>query len=284
MPTYDLGDGVNLRHRVYDRSGNLANATVALTVTRPDASTISPAVTNVSTGTYQAATFTVSQVGLWTYVWTVSGTVVDVASGAFTVVDETAPAYTDLDTVKSMLGKVTADDRDDLIGLAIKSAARWIDQRCGRYFYTDRDVSPRIFRTQGRLSRDGCEHVLAVDDFATTAGLIVEVGMGIGTAWTTVTAYEVGPDNAAARLRPWNQIRSDPGWVIDKARITARWGVPAVPDQIAQANALLAARLYRRKDSPQGVLGSADWGVIRVSRIDPDVDAMVAPFAIPMIT
>jgi hypothetical protein len=46
---------------------------------------------------------------------------------------------------------------------------------------------------------------------------------------------------------------------------------------------LLAARFYRRKDSPQGVLGNAEWGFARVSRVDPDVEALISPFLIPVI-
>jgi hypothetical protein len=75
------------------------------------------------------------------------------------------------------------------------------------------------------------------------------------------------------------------GWLPSSGRlqVTALWGWPAVPDEIEQATALYAARLYRRKDSPQGVIGGGDFGPVRVSRIDPDVEALIAPFVIPII-
>jgi hypothetical protein len=63
-----------------------------------------------------------------------------------------------------------------------------------------------------------------------------------------------------------------------RVRVTARWGWPSVPDGVAQAAALLAARLYRRKDSPEGVLGSSEWGAVRVARFDPDVEGLIAPY------
>lgn len=85
MTTYDLNDGVNLSHLVYDRDKNLTNATVVFTVTKPDGTTITPSVTNVSTGTYRAATFAADVSGPWTYVVTVSGAVIDVAYDGFTV-------------------------------------------------------------------------------------------------------------------------------------------------------------------------------------------------------
>jgi hypothetical protein len=41
-------------------------------------------------------------------------------------------------------------------------------------------------------------------------------------------------------------------------------------------------RLYKRKDSPEGVLGTAEWGgPVRLSRVDPDVAALLTPFVIP---
>jgi hypothetical protein len=51
-----------------------------------------------------------------------------------------------------------------------------------------------------------------------------------------------------------------------------------VPKPIKLATVLLAMRLYKRMDSPLGVAGVGELGVIRVSRIDPDIDAMIQPF------
>jgi hypothetical protein len=44
------------------------------------------------------------------------------------------------------------------------------------------------------------------------------------------------------------------------------------------ATILLSTRLYKRMDSPLGVAGIGELGVIRVSRIDPDIDALIMPF------
>ena len=286
MTTYDLGDGVPLEYLVYNRAGTLTNATVTLTVTAPDGTTSTPDITNSATGTYQAQV-TADQAGVWLAAWAASGTIVDATQVTWDVRDPAPPAYTDLTTVKSMLGKVTSDDRDDLIMQAIVAAARMIDRRCGRQFYAERTTSTRVFRPLGRVSWDNGNEVLRVDDFATTTGLVVETSSGIGGTWTTLTSssYEAGPDNAAAYGRPYSQIRGPLCWITycDKARLTARWGPPTAPEEISQANALQATRLYRRKDSPQGVLGSPEWGAVRVSRVDPDVEALIAPFVRPLI-
>jgi hypothetical protein len=68
---------------------------------------------------------------------------------------------------------------------------------------------------------------------------------------------------------------------VDTLRITARWGWPSIPAEVEMATRLLAARLYKRKDSPQGVIASADWGAVRVSKTDPDVYALIHHLSIP---
>lgn len=199
--------------------------------------------------------------------------------------DETRTLYTDLTTVKAALGKQTADDRDDLITAAIEAASRQIDQRCGRRFYRDTAPSARKFAASGRYTARHGSQALRVDDIAFDTGLAVESKYGFAGSWSTVDAWELGPDNADVYGRPWSKVAAASGWLSDavSVRVTAVWGWPAVPDAIAQAAALLAARLYRRKDSPQGVLGSAEWGAVRVSRFDPDVEALITPFAVPLV-
>jgi hypothetical protein len=188
--------------------------------------------------------------------------------------------YTSVALVKASLGKETADDRDDLILLAISAASRMIDRKTGRRFYLDDEVSARVFRTSGRTyyDRSGNSHLL-IDDVAETDGLIVEVGAA--PTWTALTTYETGPSNATSMGAPVTSLMSTTGWWSGTVRVTARWGWPAVPDEVRQAATLLAARLYRRKDSPQGVITSADWGSVRVSRVDPDVEALLSDFALP---
>ena len=51
-----------------------------------------------------------------------------------------------------------------------------------------------------------------------------------------------------------------------------------MPAQVAQATLIQAARLYKRRESPEGVLGNAEWGSIRLSRVDPDVAALLSRF------
>jgi hypothetical protein len=283
VTTYDLGDGVNLETLVYDRDHVLTSATVALTVTAPDGTTLQPGVTQPSTGRYRAATFVPDQLGIWAFAWSISGTVTDLVLGSFVVADPAPPVYADLTMVKSALGKLTADDRDELIERAISAASRWIDRRTGRRFYADRTATARTFPIVGQAGYRRSEQYLIVDDIASAQGLAVATGTA--GSWSTVTGWSTGPDNALVYGRPITELYAAPGWLPASGRlqVTARWGWPTVPDDIAQAAQLLAARFYRRKDSPQGVLGSTEWGTARVSRTDPDVEALIAPFVIPVI-
>lgn len=280
MATYDLGDGVPLEHEVRDADRELTSATVALALTKPDGTSFtSPTITNPSTGIYRAVPVP-DTTGIWSGAWTTSGAVTSVTPFSFVVGDPAPALYTDLPTVKAGLGKTTADDRDDLIEQAIAAASRMIDERCGRRFYAPAGVTARVFTALDRHLTDGDAQSIRVDDIATDEGLIVETKTGFTGTWSTITGAELGPDNADVLGRPWTEVVYSAGWITDasKVRVTARWGWPGVPDAITQACTLLAARLYRRKDSPQGVLGSADWGVIRVSRFDPDVESLIAPY------
>jgi hypothetical protein len=62
-------------------------------------------------------------------------------------------------------------------------------------------------------------------------------------------------------------------------KVTGVWGWASVPIAIKQATILLAARIYKRSDSPLGIAGFGDMGVMRVSsQIDPDVAQLVNPY------
>lgn len=280
MATYDLGDGVPLEHEVRDADRVLTSATVALALTRPDGTSFtSPTITNPATGIYRAVPVP-DATGTWSGAWSTSGAITSVTPFAFAVGNPAPALYTDLPTVKAGLGKTTADDRDDLIEQAIAAASRMIDERCGRRFYAPTGVSARTFTALDRHLTIGDAQSIRVDDIATDEGLIVETKTGFTGTYSTITGAELGPDNSDVLGRPWTEVVYSAGWIGDasKVRVTARWGWPSVPDAITQAAALLAARLYRRKDSPQGVLGSAEWGVMRVSRFDPDVENLIAPY------
>jgi hypothetical protein len=283
MSTVDIGDAVAVQHRVYS-GGTLTAATVTLTVTAPDGTVTTPTITTSATGVYNASIPT-DQTGVWAYVWSVSGAVpADVTTGTFTVVSVRPPGYCSIATVKLALGITTDTSRDVLIADAIDASSRFIDAVTGRRFYADTSTSARVFRPQGRVHRDSDADKFFVDDIGSASGLTVEIGTMGSASYTAVTDYETGPENALARGRPVEWLLRE-AWGLGsfaRLRVTARWGWPEVPVDVAEATKIQAVRLYRRKDSPEGVAASAEWGAIRLSRIDPDVDALLRPYVLPV--
>jgi len=177
-------------------------------------------------------------------------------------------------------------NEDTILDSVITAASRGIDNYCGRYFYADAAATARIFIPRKRTMWRPEGEELLVDDISTTTSLVVETGVANGSTWTAVTNYEATPENALARGRPiTGLIRIISFWGLggptSRVRVTAKWGWPAIPDVVYQATLIQAARLFHRKDSPEGVLGSAEWGTIRLSRIDPDVQALVRPLVLP---
>lgn len=196
-----------------------------------------------------------------------------------------ANEYAALAELKARMG-IDADDtsRDTELQGKLTAASRDIDKDTGRRFWLDPVAVARIYHLRHNVTRDG---VLLVDDIGDTTGLTVEVGT-IGTAtWTTLDAdrYEAVPENALTDGEPVTGLLlcSGWGWGGNRVRVTALWGWPAVPEQIKEATLLRAHRLARRKDSPEGVAGNSDFGVVRVSRWDPDYDALIGPFVLPGI-
>ncbi|MFG2056686.1 phage gp6-like head-tail connector protein [Micromonospora sp. NPDC048930] len=187
--------------------------------------------------------------------------------------------YTTLELLRRQL-KIKAGDtsEDDAITQAIEAASRSIDDmppgRPAGAFAPPTAASVRTLRTRGRLVREGCDWLLllgSTHEIATEQDLVVEVRSG--DSWQPVTGWEVEPPDPG---EPITVLRAS-CWPRDETlRITARYGWPALPSTIAQAALIQALRLYKRRDTPEGVAGSAEWGgVIRMARLDPDVAALV---------
>ncbi|MET9952385.1 phage gp6-like head-tail connector protein [Streptomyces sp. NPDC006339] len=194
-----------------------------------------------------------------------------------------AEVYGTVAALKRRLNIAAADTTaDDLLQAALAAASRGIERATGRRFWLDTEPTTRTYSTAGRVARRDDGALLLVDDIGSATGLLVETGSG-GT-YAPVTGYETSPDNAIADGRPiTGLLRAVGGWgtATIRVRVTARHGWPAVPDDITEAALIQATRLYRRKDSPEGVTGSAEWGVVRLSRRDPDVWNLIEPFVLP---
>jgi len=194
--------------------------------------------------------------------------------------------YTTLNDFKAYLfpsaNYGTAEDAQ--MEAAIEVASRTIDAFTDRRFYSDSIVSARVYYADTPIR---CN----VDDFSTTTGLIIATDTGDnGTydqTWAT-TEYILEPANGIVggiSGQPYNTIIATIPKMFPitgrrpRIQITAKWGWAAVPDSIAQACLIQAARIYRRAQTPEGFAAGEAFGAIRVStRLDPDVQMLIAPY------
>lgn len=191
--------------------------------------------------------------------------------------------YATLAQVKSAL-RIEDTIDDTLIELAIESASREIDGYTDRVFY-DVGTATRIY-----LPIDS--FTVQIDDLQSLTTLKTSPsGDGFTDTWTS-TDYQLEPLNgqAGGLSTPFTRIRAVgdyvfPIWnprVTDSYEATVQvvgtFGFASVPTDIVQATILLSMRQFKRYDSPLGVAGFGDLGAMRVTKFDPDVEALVAPW------
>lgn len=200
-----------------------------------------------------------------------------------------ADDYTTTALVKRALGIDASDTSEDAtIAAKISTSSRQIDRHCGypaRKFWLDATATARVVNPHGRVVCTDDGERLLVDDIGSASGFVVEVGRS--GSWTDITSsVELEPLEALSRdpAEPVTSLLYEDGHfsAYRRVRVTAKWGWPAVPDVVGEAALIQTTRLYRRKDSPEGVLGSAEWGgVVRLARLDPDVAALLSALALP---
>jgi hypothetical protein len=68
------------------------------------------------------------------------------------------------------------------------------------------------------------------------------------------------------------------GWRCEDNIEEDDYYVEIVPDDLAEAALLLTARLFRRRLSAEGVAGFGEFGAVRVTRVDPDIEMLITPY------
>lgn len=181
----------------------------------------------------------------------------------------------------------TGAPTDELIGeveSTITAVSAMIDHYCQRTFGTSSSESRDFVATNTALIRFG-----PFNDLVSVSAVATDDGTG--TFGTTVTDYVLEPHNTAGpETKPYNGIRRVSGeWpMADSAdarqalvRVTGTWGWPSVPAPVKAACRMQVARVFKRNESPLGVAGFGEFGVVRVpSQLDPDVRQMLAPYRI----
>jgi hypothetical protein len=195
--------------------------------------------------------------------------------------------YATLSDVKAA-ARITDSIDDSLLELAIESASREIDSYCERVFYnTGATAVSRVYIPQDIF-------VIETDDIIEVTSIKSDTnGDGNFDLTWQASDYQLEPLNGIAGgiTTPFTRIRAvgDYLWPVYEPRninanqasvqVTARFGFASIPTAVKQATILSALRQYKRYESPTGVLGFSDIGVVRVgTKLDPDVERMISAY------
>jgi hypothetical protein len=190
--------------------------------------------------------------------------------------------YATLAQLKERLNIPAVDtDRDGELTAVLAATGEDITERCGhRTFTLSSTASARQMTTSGNTVAEPDGEILLLPwDIGSLVGLQVHIGSA-RAGWTDITTLiDPWPVDAPDKSWPWTQLLyvggKWPSGSAGQAKVTAVWGWPAVPAKVPQAELLMAARLWGRRESPQGIIGSAEWGAMRVNRWDPDVEQLL---------
>jgi hypothetical protein len=193
--------------------------------------------------------------------------------------------YATLADVKAALRIPSADTQDDfLLELSIEAASRQIDGFCERVF--TQSTATRIYRPTDVFTVD-------IDDLQSLTFLKTDPdGSGVFSTTWSATDYQLNPLNrlTGGITSPYTQIRAVGDYLFPiyeprnvnsneaSVQIQGVWGFAAIPTAIRQATIILSMRQFKRYDSPTGVMGFGDLGVMRVGSVDPDIQALLMPF------
>lgn len=194
--------------------------------------------------------------------------------------------YATLQDVKAA-ARITDTIDDGLLETAIESSSRDIDAYTERVFFnTGATAVTRVYIPENiyLLETDDIISVSSIKSDTTGEG-------GFDLTWTT-SDYQLEPLNGIAGgiTTPFTRIRAIGSklWPIYEPRdinagqasvqIVARFGFSSIPSAIKQATILASLRAYKRYESPTGVLGFSDVGVVRIGRLDPDVERLIQPY------
>jgi hypothetical protein len=196
-------------------------------------------------------------------------------------------AYCSLAEVKASLRIPTSDTVDDaLLTTAINSSSRQIDGICERVFY-NAGSAVRVYVPEDST-------MVETDDLISVTRVRTNSGDGF-TVEIPATDYQLEPLNGIAGgiAQPFTRIRATGAFLFPvyqqrsvnlfeaSVEVQGVFGWSAIPEAVKQAAILLSIRTFKRLDSPFGVAGFGDLGVIRVGRTDPDIEALLMPFKKP---
>jgi hypothetical protein len=221
--------------------------------------------------------------------------------------------YTGMEELKSHLALPVGDKNyhtfDYEMQIAIHAVSNWINRYCGRHFYQLQESRTYVPASIWELPIDD----LAPSQAANVTVSLDYDGDGVyETSWGhpappvgtgsmyalklgTPSNYEdnYNPNAAGGVARPYNQLQAimnAPGtpagqWLpfvwayshLNRVQVTGTWGWDYVPPEVTQASLMLCTDIYKSKDTPWGMAGTAATGLVRVQS-NPMVVELLRPY------
>ena len=188
--------------------------------------------------------------------------------------------YCTLADVKAAL-RITDTIDDALLENSINSASRMIDQYCNRYFYSTPAGEVRYYQANDGFICwiDDAQSITEIKT-SSTDPLIFDV------TWESGDYQLLNPNQRAnGAYAPYTAITATdnylfPVWAdIALVKVTGQYGWATTPEPIKFACIIQASRLFKRLESPLGVAGVSDIGIMRVgANIDGDVAQLINPY------
>lgn len=191
--------------------------------------------------------------------------------------------YATLADVKAAL-RITDTVDDSLLEISIEAASREIDGWCERVFTAS--TATRVYRPTDVFT-------VETDDIQSITTLKTDTdGDGVfETTWET-TDFQLEPLNGISGgiQSPFYVIKAVGSYLFPiyeprnvnsndaSVQVTGVFGFSTIPTAVKQACIILSMRQFSRYQSPMGVMGFGDLGMIRVGRVDPDVEKLLMPF------
>jgi hypothetical protein len=188
--------------------------------------------------------------------------------------------YATLAQVKSAL-RITDTVDDSLLEMAIESASRAMDSYCNRVFYSTGTAAVRYYSPRDSYLCD-------IDDLVSLTSLYTNSDdtQSTYTIQWTANDYQLEPLNGLSDSQPspYTRIRAIGDYTFQtlegeaSVKVTGVFGYSSVPIAVTQATVIQSSRIFKRLDSPLGII-SGELGTMRVgTRLDPDVAQLVDGF------
>jgi hypothetical protein len=192
-----------------------------------------------------------------------------------------ANGYASLSQIKAALRIGAGDATDDaLLEMAVESASRLIDAYCGRNFLLG-GTATRYYNTDDPyvVQIDDARSITAVRTSSSENG-VFDISFDMTPHTGDIQAEPIN-DYVGGLVWPFTRLRAIGDYVfpVDKentVEVTAVFGFPNIPVTVTQATILQSSRIFARLQSPLGVAGFGDMGIMRVGRsLDPDVSQLI---------